>query len=64
MRKKVNVFGTDMMLPSHLDVGPAVAGPCCLQLCAVLGALVSRKRDLPIPLALSSESISSKIYSF
>jgi len=36
MPKKVNVFGTGMVLPCHLDGGPAVAGPCCLQLCAVL----------------------------
>lgn len=64
MPRKLNVFGSGMMLTGHLDVGQAVAGPYCLQLWAVLGALVSRTLDLLLHLALFSELISSKVHSF
>jgi hypothetical protein len=35
---RVNVFGTGMTLPGHADVSQAAAGPCRLQLDAVLGS--------------------------
>jgi hypothetical protein len=35
--KRVDVFGTGIILPGRADVSQAAAGQCRLQLCAVLG---------------------------
>jgi hypothetical protein len=35
---RVDVFGTRITLPGYADVSQAEAGPCRLQLCAVLGS--------------------------
>ena len=35
---RVDVSGTGITLPGHADVSQAAAGPCRLQLCAVLGS--------------------------
>jgi hypothetical protein len=35
---RVYVFGTGITLPGRADVSQAAAGPCRLQLCAVLGS--------------------------
>jgi hypothetical protein len=34
---RTQVSGTDITLPNRADVSAAAAGPCWLQLCAVLG---------------------------
>jgi hypothetical protein len=34
----VSIFGTGNILPGRADVSQAAAGPCRLQLCAVLGS--------------------------
>jgi hypothetical protein len=39
---RIEVSGTDITLPNRADVSDAAAGPCRQQLCAVLGAQVSR----------------------
>jgi hypothetical protein len=50
---RVDVYGTCIILPGRADVSQAAAGPCRLQLCAVLGSSgIKLSEYICIPLSL------------
>ena len=48
--KRVDIFGTGIILCGRSDVSQIVAGPCRLQLCAVLGELMIKLADTSVDL--------------
>jgi hypothetical protein len=55
-RIRVNVSGKGMTISGHCGVSQAVAGPCWLQLCAVLGSWDVDILDLSVQMELVSWS--------